>query len=540
MAAWRVWLGVIGVAALGGLLTAASPVPLSWHMGGFLGPVCLIFAIEGGARRPCALRGLVAGGVFSFVVNAAALYWLVDLLRRFASFPTLAALAAAMLLWLAQALPAALACAFAGAVCQRPGLLASHGLAASGDSGSSAKMVSLPVVLPACLAVATSVSPALFPWRIGHSQLAWLPFVQLAELGGEGLLDVATLAVSSLTYATLRGPRRLPRLGWLALAILLPWGYGTVRLAQVRAARQSAPRLAVGVVQPNVSIADKRDPALRHHHLAQLQRLTRVLRQQGAAIAVWPESAYPFGIARDQEAEHPDRRAILGAPGARSRGAIPVLTGAVTWGKPRPPSAGGRGSGPLRYNSVVAVEPSGRIAGISDKVRLLAFGEYAPLWDWFPGWLQDRVPKGLTPGSRPQVIDLQGVRYGVLNCYEDVLSHYGRAVARDQPDLLVNVTNDAWFGRTSEPLLHQMVARLRAVETRRDLVRAVNTGISSHVAATGETLHATSMFAETGFVAQTALLSGDTPWTRWGDWLTPTLLAWLLAVVLGRRRQNAA
>src|SRR5690606_7012482 len=136
--------------------------------------------------------------------------------------------------------------------------------------------------------------------------------------------------------------------------------------------------------------------------------------------------------------------------------------------------------------------------------------------------------RGFTPGGSVEVLEVAGVRLGVLNCYEDVREAHARRVAVSAPDLLVNLTNDAWFGATTEPALHQRVARLRAVETRRDVVRAVNTGISSHIAATGEELLITPVFAETAFVARARRLTGRTPWVRFGDLVTPSLLAWLL------------
>jgi len=100
----------------------------------------------------------------------------------------------------------------------------------------------------------------------------------------------------------------------------------------------------------------------------------------------------------------------------------------------------------------------------------------------------------------------------------------------------VNLTNDAWFGDTSAPLLHHMNARMRAIETRRDLVRAVNTGVSGHTAATGEDLARTDAFTRASFVADARLLRGTTIYGRFGDWVTAALAGAVLAFLVQRRR----
>jgi len=149
---------------------------------------------------------------------------------------------------------------------------------------------------------------------------------------------------------------------------------------------------------------------------------------------------------------------------------------------------------------------------------------------------------GIRAAAHPEVVALDGTRLGVLNCYEDVLAEHGRTLALREPELLVNVTNDAWFGQTREPHLHQLVARYRAIETRRDLVRVVNTGVSAHIASSGATLYETETWVQTSFVADAKRLSGDTLWVRIGDTTTPAayafLLAWLLVGLRRRKRDE--
>jgi len=190
-----------------------------------------------------------------------------------------------------------------------------------------------------------------------------------------------------------------------------------------------------------------------------------------------------------------------------------------------------------RFNSAIALTADGRITGLADKVNPLAFGEYTPFWELIP-WLQV-FPRGITPGRGAQLLRVGEARIGVLNCYEDLLAEHVRTQAQAEPDFWVNVTNNAWFGNTSAPHLHHMNARLRAIETRRDLVRSVNTGVSGHTAATGEDLHRTDAFVQASFIADVRLLSGATPYVRLGDWVTAALVGALFGFAIARRRLTA-
>jgi apolipoprotein N-acyltransferase len=530
------WKHGARVAALGaacGLLWSASPPPFDRPALFFAGTPFLLAAVER-ARTPAA--GALAGFTAGFATNVVVLGWVVGLLEVFAHFPLVFAVPVGALLWAAQSLP------FAGAGA------AVVALARAGEAAASPRIHALTrpwLTLPSTVAVGTAITPALFPWHVATSQLGFLPYVQLAELGGLTLVDVplvatSTAAVTLLTRAlrarvpTAPGARRQG--GLLAPALVLaasavgPTLYGAVRIAQVDALRAAAPVVRVGVVQPNVGIEEKHSPTRWSEHLRALRSASARLEAAGAQLVVWPETAYPHRWPRDMAKEPPGPH---GPRGDAVRG--PLLFGAVTESDDRAPG------GPARFNSAVVVGTDGKVLDIADKVELLAFGEYVPLWDVLPPLRRFFPRRGLTPGAAPHVLDAEVARVGVLNCYEDVLSEYVRRVvsASPTPDFLVNLTNDAWFGDTAEPALHNAVARFRAIETRRDLVRAVNTGVSSHITATGELRVSTRTFVPAEFVAEVAALRVVTPWTVLGDWPSQVLGAYLVALALatGARRQ---
>lgn len=488
------FLGALSGVGLALSVSAGVFPPLAFVFSGAL----ILACAQAKSPKDAWLCGWSAG----FAANAIIFYWIVELLEAFGGFPWPAAVAVALLLWAAQGLNLAF-CAWLFEVLAR--------------RGSTSRFV----IAPAALTLFASLGPTLFPWRPSTALVEWTAFAQLAELGGAPLLDALVLFGGSMGAGALlawaRGAQQVFTRRALAclLLVVCPVIYGNVRIVQVDEERAAAPSLRIGVVQPNISIEAKHDPRQAPLNLERLRRLTRRARARGAELIVWPETAYPYPLHREQTHEPLDGRRI----GA----GVPMLIGAIT-----------QSSRCGRWNSAVALSASGEILGVSDKVELLAFGETVPFWAWLPP-LQAMFPcPGLAPGDRPRTLRVAGARIGPLNCYEDVLTEPARSFAVS-PEVLVNITNDAWFGDSAEPHLHHLAARLRAVETRRDLVRAVNTGVSAHVDSAGRELFTTQTFQEDVRIAHARRLQGTTLFVRFGDWTTPTLFAWLLALIVALR-----
>ena len=487
------------------LLGAASGVALALSVcAGAFPPLAFVFSaalILACAQAKTARDAWLCGWSAGFAANAMIFSWIVELLQAFAHFPLPAAVAVAALLWAAQGLNLAFCCwSFE--------VLARRGAPRF-------------VVAPALLTLFASLGPSLFPWRPSTSLVEWTTYAQVAELGGVPSLDALVLFCGAMGAGALtawvRSERQLLRRSALAFVLLLacPALYGSVRMSQVDEERSAAPSLRIGIVQPNISIEAKHDLRRAPANLALLRRLTQRARVRGAEFIVWPETAYPYPLHREQTHEPLDGRGIDAG--------VPMLIGAIT-----------QSSRCGRWNSAVALDADGEIVGVSDKVELLAFGETVPLWEWLPP-LQSMFPcPGLARGDRPQTLRVAGALIGPLNCYEDVLTEPARSFAVS-PEVLVNITNDAWFGDSAEPHLHQLAARLRAVETRRDLVRAVNTGVSAHIDSAGREVFTTQTFQEDVRIAHVHRMSGQTLFVRFGDWTTPTLFAWVLALIVALR-----
>ena len=261
--------------------------------------------------------------------------------------------------------------------------------------------------------------------------------------------------------------------------------YGAVRIRQVDAARAAAPKVKTGLVQANVGILEKWDPAEFAKLLDTHQRASAALTAAGAELIVWPESSYPYALPRPFRHEWPTgdpRRVRVGFD-------TPLVFGALTMTAGRPLKPADR----YPYNTALMMAADENVTGAYDKVFLMMFGEYIPFYDTFP-WFTKLFPeasnfsRGSEPGSFPLRVRGRDYLLGPLICYEDILPGFTRRVAKLRPNALVNITNDAWFGRTSEPYQHLALAVFRAVENRLELVRAVNTGVSAHVDAAGRVL----------------------------------------------------
>ena len=258
--------------------------------------------------------------------------------------------------------------------------------------------------------------------------------------------------------------------------------------------------------------------------------LPRTAKRIFPARAPLPLAAtFPEDVLADQGVSELDRST------PRRGFSVPLLFGALSHGAPL--SAGQDGHCEDCYNSAVLLDKTGAIRGVNDKVFLLAFGEYMPFGDRFP-WLYELSPQTsrFRPGTKTSPIEYtfsgdRRARMGILICYEDLLPRQAQKVAAHNPNLFINLTNDAWFGRTAEPEHHLNLALLRTVEYRRWLVRSTNTGISVFIDAVGRRVAQTQLTDAETLLHDVPLLEQRTLYAQLGDWplaVLALLLAWLV------------
>ncbi|MFT5356916.1 MAG: apolipoprotein N-acyltransferase [Polyangiales bacterium] len=352
--------------------------------------------------------------------------------------------------------------------------------------------------------------PVLFPSFIGTGlhEMTWL--IQIVDLGGPMLLSAAVMLLNATIYAVFCGARdkKWPKRTMAVClgAIVFVVGYGAYRVGEVDARAASAESVNVGLVQVNMGIFAKRDEPFEGHR-RHLQQSVQLQQDHDLDLLVWPESAYTFFV---PEGMTNLRDRIL--PGIE----VPVIFGGLS----RRRVAGEDGDESRHYNTAFLADENGDIAGTYDKTFLLAFGEYLPLGDTFPILYEWSPNTGhFTHGDHVRPLIQGPMRISMLVCYEDVLPGFTRhAVNEANPNLLVNVTNDAWFGDTQEPWIHLALAKFRAVEHHRALVRSTNSGVTALVDAVGRTIDTIPYGERDEIVAELPLLDDNTLYAMTGDW----------------------
>lgn len=304
-----------------------------------------------------------------------------------------------------------------------------------------------------------------------------------------------------------------------------------------------AQTVAITVVQPNISQADKYAPGYDAINFAKLAMNSRPLRDQGPRLLLWPEAAIP-----DYLEEGYPYRYYQGQPGESAAGARARLTTLMADGDVLVTGANRlvieKGQLVAARNSVSSMDAFGRILGHYDKAHLVPYGEYLPLpWLLEPLGLARLVPGSLDfwpgPGAQTMTVTVNGkpVKIGMQICYEIIFS--GQTVYRkDRPDFIFNPSNDAWFG-TIGPPQHLAQARLRAIEEGLPIVRATPTGISAIIDASGRIVQSLPLGTDGRIDAQLPRAKTPTLFARFGN-VVPLALAGLLVLLallpLARRR----
>jgi apolipoprotein N-acyltransferase len=465
----------------------------------YLAWICLVpilWAIRGQSPARAFLMGWVAG----IVGHGGGFYWIVYMFQQFAGLAWPLAALGLLLIAAANGIVFA-AWAWATRLITR-------------DTGWSVVLVS-PVVWTAL----ENFWPQIFPNYLGASQYKLILLTQIADV--TGILGVTFLVVytNSVIYAVIERwvEKRFfsfrPVVVYAAVIALVS-AYGAVRISIIDKGAFIAEKLTVGVVQTNIGAGEKHhDPGrfLREH-----QEMSRkLITINSLDLVVWPENVYSFNLIY-REGHLPT--GVL--DGLR----IPTLSGAVL--------RVDRNGGPHFYNSAVLADGMGKILGIYDKMVLVPFGEFIPFGDTFP-WLYSWSPYSsrFWPGENKEPLMLGRHVLSVSICYEDIFPGHIRMLMsggrfRQVPEAMFNLTDDSWYGNTVEPMEHLVLASFRAIEHRRSLIRATNTGVSAIIDPVGRIDHRIVQWTRGTLVGRVPMMQGRTVYAVLGDWM-----GWLCALL---------
>ncbi|MEO2047413.1 MAG: apolipoprotein N-acyltransferase [Pirellulales bacterium] len=409
---------------------------------------------------------------------------------------------------------------------------------------------------------------------LAHTQIVWLPIIQVADLLGEyGVTFLIVLVAACLTQACPAwGRSNEPPAARQRLLVLLPAGiaaslalvYGHLRLDQLSQTTVSA-KTHVALIQGNTPADWKGDiqrqkrimsqyVQLSHEALAQTESEAEIglsnsngttghhLSARPVDLIVWPETMFrqpllsttpdftppPGQIHNSQLSSGPSALATL-----VQQLDTPILVGidrhVALDGKTRAEKAKAETGDPgikfESYNSAVMVQRQGKIVGTYDKMHRVMFGEYIPLADWFPVLYQlTPLTGGIQSGRQPAGLELEGVTYAPNICYETVLPHVIRqqvvrlSQLKKKPDVMVNLTNDAWFWGSSELDMHLACGILRSVEMRIPLVIAANGGLSAHIDSRGEVRQVSRRMEAETLMADVDIQDHWSLYLATGDW----------------------
>ncbi|MBS2021196.1 MAG: apolipoprotein N-acyltransferase [Deltaproteobacteria bacterium] len=479
--------------------------------------VPFLWSIQGDTPRQALKKGLW----FGLVTHMGGYTWLVHLFTVFAFFP----------------LPLALVgyvgvCAFQGAILGVFAYVLQHARQRSNWP--------LVVLLPIALCATEWLYPLLFQSYTGVALYPLLPVVQVADLGGVLLLSAVQAIVNgafadSLLWnqaraaGTAKGRAPLGSATISLLVLGLSIGYGTLRIRAVDAEQKAAEKMKVGIAQPNVGELE-----LHQNPQASVKTLldqTAELSGRGAELVVWPEVGFNT---RPIDTVMPDA-------GEWIRRGIPVrlVAGAMRYA---PMSKGPRKHDV--WNSALMIDLDGKITGSYDKQALLAFGEYIPLGETFPilyQWSPMSAP--LSRGTTQAPLVAGKYRLATFICYEDILPGIVNKLMAEgpggRPHVLVNLTNDSWYGAGNEQEQHLVLAAIRSIEHRRWLVRSTSTGISAFVDAAGRILQRIGKDERAVMVRDVPMLTGTTVYEALGDWPGYLAVVALVSVFLRARRRLA-
>jgi len=404
---------------------------------------------------------------------------------------------------------------------------------------------------------ATGFSLAMLP----HTQLDWPALVQIADLGGTYAISFVIVLCAASVVAAWRSDAR--SCSWKVFSwkvpipavcvLILTLVYGQMRLDSVEIDRP-APLGRVAIIQGTIDTVFGGVPDNDGDFFHYLEPTLKLANERtDVDLVIWPESAMAHWLYKYENPEHirfPSapaeneqamRERVVGLTDLYDRRLLRAVR-RDDWSPGAPLLAGGSviefsSDDPAIYNAALLVDVEGQIVGRYDKMHPVMFGEYIPFATWMP-WLYKLtpMPNGLTPGREPQAMPLGA---GILSpsiCFENVVPHLIRRQiitlrdADNEPDVLVTLTNDGWFWGSSLLDLHLKCGQFRAIESRKPVLIAANTGFSASIDGSGRLLSKGPRRQKAVLIVDVFRDNRDSPYLKYGD--APAGLCLMLGIIV--------
>ncbi|MCI5116769.1 MAG: apolipoprotein N-acyltransferase [Candidatus Electrothrix sp. LOE1_4_5] len=486
------------------LLTVAMPGKIGWWPFLFVALLPLLSTLGRLSVRQSILTGIVCGMFF----YTGLLYWISPVLQRYGGMHPVVTITALFALVVYMTTYLCLFCCLGNSIL----------ILRCRSKGTSTALLLL--AAPTLWVGLDFLRGTLFtgiPWMdIGYALYRQPLLIQAADLGGHHVITFAVVLINALLLwlisriqtadAAASGYHFAPPVVvFLLLAFL--GGYSTVRYQQIVSKVATADTAFISAVQGNIQQNIKWVPSYKEKTIDQYLLLSRQIvteETEKPDLFVWPETALPFYPARE-----PLMNKVLDFVWEKD---ILLLTGSPFFTvKPT------QRKKVAYYNSALLLDRTGSMSARYNKQHLVPFGEYVPLrhYLWFLKPLVE-VVGNFTAGDSSQPLDGETIQVGVLICFESLFPNIARKEVAEGANLLANLTNDAWYGRSVAPDHSWAMTVFRSVENRRSLVRAANTGISGFVSPTGEILQETELFKAKAISARIPLMTLQSVFVRGG------------------------
>ncbi len=362
-----------------------------------------------------------------------------------------------------------------------------------------------------------------FPWELlGYSLYKRLYLIQIADIAGVygvsfiialggGAFLITFLYLKKTPWHGFKITKKAAVLNVALFAIILALtiSYGAMRIKSVKKIIKKCPEIKTALIQGNIDQTQKWNPKFQRHTVEKYINLSLSLKNKNPDLVVWPETALPFYLTDNYNKNLADM-----VKNMVKDMKVSFITGS--------PSYSIFDKRVVYHNSAYLVNPDGKITEKYDKSHLVPFGEYVPLKKWLPfiGKIVAQVGD-FKAGAKGKILKKSPWPLGVLICYEIIFPDLSQIAVKNGAGLLVNITNDAWYGTSSAPYQHFSMAVFRAVENKRALVRAANTGISGFIGPFGEILDKSPLFRDMAMIRKMPVLTKDVAdigfYTKYGD-----------------------
>jgi apolipoprotein N-acyltransferase len=499
------------LAAISGILLVLIFPRFNFESLAWFAFIPLYSAIEAKTPQSAALLGFITGMVF----YTWGLSWINNTLINYGNLPSVVSFMVLGLLAAYLSFYTALFCYLIRRVCKE---------------NRSLFFLFAPVLWVSLEYIRSTHSEFGFSWLgLGYSQFKTLHVIQMAEITGVYGISWFIMLLNAGLYLAWKTWREPGNVGARFISVTLLvfacwWAYGSLAMNRPNTDKNSG--LTVGLIQGNVEQFMKWNPVFQKVVMGKYRDLTQAAAQSKPQLIVWPETAMPFYYN-----QHPVGTEFVNDLARQIQ--TPILFGS--------PHKENRDGHTIHYNSAYLVSETGDTQNRYDKIHLVPFGEFVPFRKllFFVEKMVEMIGD-FGRGKEATLFDVAGYKAGVSICYEIIFPDLIRQAVKNGADFLINITNDAWFGKSAASYQHMSMGALRAVENRVPIVRAANTGISGTIDANGALRDETDLFVEAAKITKiTPRQRGLTFYTAYGDVFSWICLVLTVVLPFIQRQQNS-